>query len=209
MARSRPERPVTGFEGVAFRYSNYDTPFWARPNTDPGRWHRAGEQATQYLACVPAGAWAELARAEDLRGDEDLALVRMPIWVARIHQQGIVDYRDFDRAEAAGFAPDALVDDDHARCQAEGTRLRVLGYRGVLAPSAALPGALNLTLFGPRVMSSWERTPRLASSVPASVVAVGSPPPGLADTVRFHGLPHEGYVRWREGRSARSRRPPA
>lgn len=185
--------PVCRYEGLsAFRYSSYDTPFWARANSTSGRWHEAGEIATQHLALHPDGAWAELARAEDLRTDADLALVRMPIWVARISEQLVADYHDFAAAERAGVPPDALVDDDHARCQAEGRRLRGLGLRGVIAPSAALPGHLNLTLFGPRVMSAWTPAPELASSIPAAKVAVGEPPVGLAARVRFVGQPHAG-----------------
>lgn len=60
---------------------------------------------------------------------------------------------------------------------------------GVLAPSAALPGAVNLTLFGARVASRWNRPPLLASSLPASVIAKGAPPPGLVTQVRKIGAP--------------------
>ena len=52
---------------LRWRYSNYDTPFWARNNTRDGRWNTAGEAAVQYLAMEPNGAWAELIRAEALR----------------------------------------------------------------------------------------------------------------------------------------------
>lgn len=205
----RPEPPTLTCDWAAFRYSDYDTPFWARPNTAPGRWHSAGQDATQYLALHPDGAWAELARAESLQTDDDLALVRMPIWVARISEQGIVDYRDFARAENAGLAPEALVDDDHGRCQAESARLRQRGYRGVLAPSAALPGVLNLTLFGPRIASGWSRERKLASSVPAAVVGVGAPASGLAARVRFIGNAHLGYETYRKPeRGTRPRRRP-
>jgi hypothetical protein len=96
-----------------------------------------------------------LIRAEGLRGEDEVALVRMPMWVAELHVQRLADYGSFDKAQAAGFPPDALVDDDYARCQAEGQRLRSEGFQGVLAPPAALPGTLNLTLFSPRLASRW------------------------------------------------------
>lgn len=201
-ARSAPE-PADLHGVVAFRYSDYDTPFWARANTAAGRWHEAGEVPTQYLALHPDGAWAELARAEDLRADADLAFVRMPIWIAKIEQHGLADYRDFEQAEASGFPPDALIDDDHGRCRAEGKRLRELGYRGVLAPSAALAGCVNLTLFGSRILSSWSRERKLASSVPAAVVGVGAPAPGLASRVRFVGTRHAAFEEHRKRRGAR------
>jgi len=190
---------VTGFFGqTMFRYANYDTPFWARKNKLPGRWHQPGDGATQYLSLDPAGAWADLARREDLRTEEELELVRMTIWAVSLQQSNLVDYGSFDRADAAGFPPDALVDDDYTRCQIEGARLRAAGYAGVVATSAALPGGTNITLFGERVLSSWAKPTRLASSIPGCIVAVGGPPPGLAARVRYRGQPHQGYIDWIE-----------
>lgn len=196
-----PELPsLSGlFDAIAFRYSAYDTPLWARDNRDSGRWHKLGDGATQYMSLSPDGAWAELARAESLKTDEDLELVRMPIWSLRLNEQTLVDYSSFDLAEAAGMPPEALVDDDYSRCQAEGRRLRDLGYSGVVALSAALPGAVNITLFGRRMLSSWTAPTRLASSIPGCVVAVGGPPPGLARRVRHFGQRHESlstYIAW-------------
>ena len=72
--------------------------------------------------------------------EAEAALIRMPLWVLKIDEERIADYRTFEQAQDAGFPPDALVDEDWGRCQAEATRLQALGFRGVLAPSAALPG---------------------------------------------------------------------
>jgi RES domain-containing protein len=183
------------FDGVAFRYSNYDTPFWARPNTDAGRWHAAGEPATQYWSVAPEGAWAELIRHEHLRDEREVAEVRMSIWVAEFRYQRIADYSDFARADtAAGVSAKAVVAEDYAACQAEGRRLRDAGFQGVIAPSAALPGVLNLTLFGPRLRSGWSTSPRLSVFVAATVVALGSPPPGMTRHVRQVGEPHSGLL---------------
>lgn len=177
MAReSRPR--ATTYEGVAFRYSDYDTPLWVRPNSVPGRWHVPADGATQYLSLSVETAWAELIRAEQLHTEETVALIRMPMWVLDLHVASIADYGDFDKAEAAGLSPEALIDDDYTFCQEEGRRLRGLGFKGVIAPSAALPGGTNLTLFGPRVASSWGSPPILASSIPTHQIAVGSPPEG-------------------------------
>jgi hypothetical protein len=206
MAR-RPTPATTTFKGVAFRYSNYDTPFWVRPNTQPGRWHSPGEGATQYLSTTTDGAWADLIRNEDLRSEADAAMVSMPLWQARVETY-LVDYSTFALAERSGFAADALVDDDQQRCRAEGRRLRDLGYAGVLAPSAALPGATNLTLFGPRVSTSWESEPSLASAIPATVLTHGAPPRGLVAHVRFRGQVHAGLREHLSGRSKPSRRKP-
>jgi RES domain-containing protein len=205
MAR-RPSPTTTTFEDVAFRYSNYDAPFWVRPNSQPGRWHGAGDGPTQYLSVTTDGAWAELIRSEELRSEGEAALVRMPLWQARIDQSYVVDYSTFELAERSGFAADALVDDDQERCRAEGRRLRELGYSGVLAPSAALPGATNLTLFGPRVSTSWESEPTLASAIPAAVLAQGAPPPGLVARVRFRGQAHAELREHLAQRAKRNRR---
>jgi RES domain-containing protein len=205
MARreSRTPREIT-FGDVAFRYTDDEVPFWARANTQNGRWHLASEgNRTQYLSTSPDASWADLIRNENLRSEPEVALVRMPLWVARIEESRIVDYSTFDLAEAAGFPPDALIDDDWDRCQAEGTRLRELGYRGVLAPSAALPGGLALTLFGARRAVDWEQDPLVASAIPAKVVTVGSPPVGLVDRVRFVGEEHGTYVEYAVARGRR------
>lgn len=184
-----PDTQQTKYVDVAFRYSNYDTPFWVRPNSDEGRWHQVGDGPTQYLSVTVEGAWAELMRTEGLRSEAEVALVRMPMWVADLDLHRIADYRTFEKAGKADFPPDALIDEDYSRCQREGGRLRGAGYQGVLAPSAALPGSINLTLFGPRIASRWGMPPALASSIPATKIAVGSPPEGIVTRVRHRGEP--------------------
>ena len=180
-------------EGVAFRYSNYDTPFWARPNSRPGRWHVRGDPPTQYLALTPAGAWSQLIRYEGLRDEPAVAEVRMAMWAVRLGVGRIADLGDFETAQGAGVDPDALVDENWSRCQALGRELREAGFAGVLAPSAALPDSQNLTLFGPRYSVRFDVHPALASAIPAAVTAVGSPPHGLVASVRQRGQQHAGY----------------
>jgi hypothetical protein len=93
------------------------------------------------------------------------------------------------------------VDDDYTRCQAEGARLRELGYAGVVAPSAALPGFTNVTVFGRRMLSTWGTPSRLASSIPACIAAVGRPAPGLASRVRHIGMSHSAYEAYLDQRA--------
>jgi len=193
---------TTSIDATVFRYSSYDSPFWVRNNTTSGRWHVAGDGATQYLALHPDGAWAELARAEGLRTEDDLAEVRIPIWAITLSQGNLVNYSTFELADAAGFDPDALVDDDYTRTQVEGQRLRLAGYGGIIAPSAALPGTVNVTLFGRRVRTSWGLAARLASSLPATIVARGGPPAGLASRVRYFGEEHSGLAAYVAGTSS-------
>lgn len=197
--------PTITLDGrIAWRYSDYDTPFWARANTRSGRWNVAHAVAVQYLTLEPNAAWAELIRAERLTTEEEVETVRMPIWVARVNET-LVDYSTFAKAEDAGFAPDALIDDDWTRCQAEGERLRHLGYRGVLTPSAALPGATNVTIFGARILWDWNRAPALASALAATVAAVGSPPQRLVSHVRRIGDAHSGYDEYARIKEVRRR----
>jgi hypothetical protein len=133
-------------------------------------------------------------------------MVRMPLWVLKLSEERIADYSSFDKAEGADFPPDAQIDDDWARCQAEGERLRDLGYRGVIAPSAALPGDLTLTLFGGRRAVDWNSDPVVASAIPTKPLSVGAPPPGLVARVRFCGDEHSQYVAYAIARGRRERR---
>jgi len=196
MPRSKRPR-ARQVDRVAYRYSSYDTPFWARENSEPGRWHPAGDGATQYLSLSADGAWAELIRHEQLTSEDEVAQVSMQLWSVSVGQGMVADYSTFALADRAGFDARALVAEDHGSCRREGARLRELGYRGVLAVSAALPGEVNLTLFGPRTASTWGRRPLLASSLPATVIAKGAPPAGLVGRVRRIGTPHAGLAAYR------------
>jgi hypothetical protein len=197
-----PEPRSTAFDGLAFRWSDYDTPLWTRANTSAQRWNRAGEGTTQYVSLTTDGAWAELIRSEELTTVAEVRLVRMPMWGLKVRETHLADYSTFAKAESAGFPPEALVDDDHERCRVEATRLRTTGFRGVLAPSAALPDALNLTLFGPRERTSWDcpDDQRLGSLVPVKQLAVGSPPEELVLSVRHYDTEHTGLSAYRAQR---------
>ncbi|MGH2880534.1 MAG: RES domain-containing protein [Solirubrobacteraceae bacterium] len=158
------------------------------------------------MSLTPEGAWAELIRGERLRSTEALRLVSMPMWELQVHETNIADYSTFAKAEAADFPPRALIDEDYKRCKAEATRLRELGYHGVLAPSAALPGAVNLTLFGRRLAVPWgyPTAARMASFIPAKQLAVGRPPDGLLPMVCHSGERHSGLTEYlRESRALR------
>lgn len=200
-----PKPTTASLTGViAHRYSSYDTPFWVRENSQVGRWHVTGDGPIQYLSLSTDGAWAELIRDEELRTEDEVAMVSVSMWAVLIEQGMIADYRSFELAERAGFDPAALVDEDYGRCQREGARLRELNYAGVLGPSAALPGATNLTLFGARIASTWDRPPLLVSSIPATIITKGAPPPGLLASVRHFGTAHADLAAHMAKRSARS-----
>jgi RES domain-containing protein len=193
-ARRRPS--LRAWSGVAFRATSYDVPLWSRSNRRSGRWNIARQGCTQYACLDAEGAVAELLRYEDLRTEEEGALFSTGLWQLRVSDGAVVDYSTFDRAEAAGFPPEALVDDDHERCQTEASWLQSHGARGLLAPSAALPGSVCLTLFGPRVPVGWDTETQLASALPVQRLTTGQPPRGLVARVRFHGDPHPAYEQY-------------
>jgi hypothetical protein len=116
------------------------------------------------------------------------------LWELQVNEGFVVDYSTFQKAEDAGFPPEALVEDDHERCQWEARRLLGLGAGGILSPSAALPGSINLTLFGPRVEVKWDAQTGVASAIPAQRLAEGHPPAGLVKRVRHFGDEHKGLL---------------
>lgn len=177
--------PTVAADLVAFRWCSYDVPFWARPNTRPGRWNRAGDEPTQYWSLSPESCWADLIRHENLRTESDLDLVRMPFWVCRVSSMLIVDFTDRETCVRYGVTGDELVADDYAPCQELGALVRARSSAlGVIAPSAALLGHRNLTLFGARRPIMWGAQPALASAIPATQAALGRAPEGLIDDVR-------------------------
>lgn len=190
MPRSGP--PVTAWSGSVYRATTYDVPLWVLPNRRAGRWNRAGKESTQYACLDSEAPFAEMLRGEDLRTEDEARMFTTILWQLRIDEGAIVDYSTFEKAEAAGFPPSALVDDDHERCRVEADRLRQRGVGGLLSPSAALPNTVNLTLFGPRVPVGWETTVTLASMVPVQRLSQGTAPPGLVHRTRYYGTTHSG-----------------
>lgn len=189
--------PHVSLQGRAYRATSYDVPLRVAANRRSGRWNIAGAGTVQYLCLDAQAPFADKIRHEDLRTEPDVGTYTVTLWELEINEGIVVDYGTFEKAEDAGFPPDALVDDDHERCQREAQRLVGLGAQGVLSPSAALPGSINLTLFGERVEVRWGAKARLASAVPAQEIVKGHPPVGLVERVRFFGEAHaslEGHV---------------
>jgi RES domain-containing protein len=171
-------------ELIAFRQTDYDVPFWARNNSSEARWNTAGDPPTQYWSLHPDGAWAEYLRQEEVEDDAAAAEIRRAMWVCRVPLGTIVDLRDAATCAVHAISPEALIDRDWSACQELATQLRDAGCAGVISPNAAISGHTNLTIFGARRAIDWQRRPVLRSTIPAAVVAVGGPPPGLAEKVR-------------------------
>lgn len=172
--------------GVVYRATTYDTCLWVSPNSRPGRWNNPeGGTVAQYCALDVAGAIAEMVRSEDLRDVEAARELRVDIWEMRIDEGALIDYSSPSLAVDQGFGWEALVSNQWRQCQEEGQRILAEGGRGVLAPSAALPGSLTLTLFGPRTEIAWSAEPSLSIQVPARHILQGAPGDGLVRDTRF------------------------
>lgn len=190
---------------VAFRWADYDTPFWARSNRSEGRWNALGDGPTQYWCLDPVAPWAELARHEGLREEAELDLLRATLWAARWSVGPLADLGTFEKAEAWGVEPRVLVNDDHRRSRALARMLRERAFAGLLAPSAALPGSVTLVVFRPRIRAEFDATPRLTAFVPADVAAIGRPKAGLTTLVRHVGDRDRDLDAFRARRAAAAR----
>lgn len=171
-----------------FRYTSHDVPFWVESNTRAGRWHEVGDPPTQYWSLSPDAAWAELIRSEQLRTEDEVAEIRMPMWACRFPKAGLLDLTVPENQERFGVSHGSLIADSWSTCQMVGQSIRV-DHPGVIAPSAALEGHGNVTMFGARRKIDWRNRPLLARTTPAAVVAIGRPPPGLLRRVRQRADP--------------------
>lgn len=177
--------------GVAYRATTYDTPLWVSPNSRPGRWsHPEDGTIAQYCTLDVASAIAEMVRYENLRQVDEARELRVSVWELRIDEGAIVDYSTPERAARQGFAWEPLISDSWDECRAEGLRIVHAGGRGVLAPSAALPQGVALTLFGPRTEIAWRAEPSLSIQIPARHVLRGAPGDHLVSDTRFFDNPY-------------------
>lgn len=136
---------------MLFRHADPRYPFLVETGLQqaPGRWNRAGDAPTQYLADTPDGAWAEFLRHEEIRDPEDLAGIQRTLWVIELDEL----------PAATPDLPDATLTGalaSYPACQAEAQRLRAVAEQGLVAPSAALlPGGAR----GWRVHAGLHRGP--------------------------------------------------
>lgn len=200
-------------ERAAFRQVGHaQPPLWhdaglgGVPVQSSGRWHRRGEGYAQYVALSPAGAWAELVRYFALRTPEAVVEQRRSLWQAYVVLDDVADLSTFDDWTACGLDPEVAVADDHAECQKLAAWLQGEGYRGVLAPSAALPGSVNLTVFGGRYEQLAADDPSAVRGrdpdrwLRVALAAEGAhPPKELVTRTRYRGQPHGGYEDWAAG----------
>lgn len=155
----------------------------------------------------PAGAWAELIRYLHLRTPDAVVEQRRSLWQVHVRLDDIADLSTFDHWEGCGLDPAHAISDDHSPCQAIADWLTGNSYSGLLAPSAALPGSANLTIFGERYEHITLDDPgglRARDSdvwLPVALAAAGAHPPhDLVTRARYVGQPHGGFDDWQGAR---------
>jgi RES domain-containing protein len=200
--RDEPERLTDSW--FAYRQTAPDTAplFHAAgeqvPSQRGGRWHTEGVGYAQYLSLEPAGAWAELVRYERIRSHVRASQYTRRLWLVFIEEREIADLSTFEKYEECGLDPRLAVG-SHAPSQLLAGELLAAGFRGLLSPSAALPTATNLTLFGeryekvvPTAPDRW-RNPDPELRLACHLTAEGSPPQDLVTATCFVGMEHDGY----------------
>jgi hypothetical protein len=117
---------------IVFRHADPRLPFlWESAAQDPARWHDAGEGPVHYFAETPDGAWAEFLRHEEIADPADLPGIVRAIWAIELPHPP----RARPRLSAATLTGDLSTYDE---CRREARRIRALGARGLVTPSAAL-----------------------------------------------------------------------
>jgi hypothetical protein len=180
-------------------YHSAGTPL---PDQESGRWHHRGDGYAQYLALTPLGAWAECARYFSIRSTRQAREMKRNLWMVVVRETIIADLSSFDDYDACGLDPVIAVG-DHAASQALGNELRSAGFRGVLSPSAALPGVGNLTIFGERYErvlltdpATWPN-PDVNAWLPVQIAVEEGPlPVSLCTETVFQTKKHESYREW-------------
>jgi hypothetical protein len=204
--RREPDRLTPGFTVVRITGAR-DPALWrprsvVRPEIQPpARWHFSGEYA-QYCSRDREGSWAERVRSDEIRSADELAELELALWEVTIEEPGIADLSTFDAIDRCGLDPAHFVDDDHSWCRGFAGEIRDAGFTGLATPSAALPGAVNVTLLGPRyeLTDPYLRNARIGRYVRVRRLGEGAPPSHLLPWVRRRGAMHGGYADWLSSR---------
>ncbi|MGV9796495.1 RES family NAD+ phosphorylase [Mycobacterium sp. NPDC003449] len=181
---------------TVFRHAAYDSPWWAIPSSRSGRFNRARQATTQYLCLHPLGPAAEMLR-HNVGPTGDPNDVVLNLWTATVAADAVV-HIDFGDAAGHGCTPDELVGDDYGPTQSLAERVRAGGARGMVVPSAALPGTHNLVLFGERVLHPYLWQPLAPEEIPTGHLTDGARATAeLAAQVRWFGSTHSALERWK------------
>lgn len=174
---------------VAYRLAGHRVPLRNLPSAAPGRFHRPTDDEPTHYACLhPLGPWAEFMRANGIDTPERAALIAHRVWVLRADLEPLTRIT-FETAELFGITPAHLVSADQRHCRDLADRMRAEGARGLIVPSAALPGTENLVLFGRRAAAPYLTDPVDIIDVPASIVADRArPDASLVNVTRHRGV---------------------
>jgi hypothetical protein len=181
---------------TVFRHASYDSPWWALPSPRGGRFHRAGQEAVQYLSLHPLGPAAEMLRHHvGPEGDPDQVVLNL--WTAVIDLDDVTQL-DFDDCRSYGRTVDELVGDDYSATQALADAVRARGAAAMVAPSAALPGTHNLIMFGVRLLHPFLWEPLMPEEIPTGHLTDGARPAAeVAGHVRWFGTAHAAAEQWK------------
>ena len=115
-----------------------------------GRYHRAGGTRTWYGSSSEDAAWAEFFRHF---AEKDIDRSEVTRRVGTISFEGLValELTDAEIRDALSLTEADLIADDYAVCQRLADRAREAGFEAILAPSAGLPEATTLAIFGDAV----------------------------------------------------------
>ncbi len=155
--------------------------------------------------------WAELLRNEDRRTRDRAILMRYPLWAVRVQLEDEPLRLTFDNVRDYGLNPDDLVSDDFGPCRALAEAFRAGGPAAFTAPSAALPGTVNLIVLEPRVWVAWNQVPLDDIDWPGTMTSQdGRCPEGLWDLVHYRasGTKHAGFEAWEQGETYELVEPP-
>jgi len=115
-----------------------------------------------------------------------------------VDETEIADLSTFNDYGACGIDPRLAVG-EHDDAQSLADELLNAGFRGVISPNAALPGATNLTLFDERYekvlltgFTTW-RNPDPTRRLACHLVAECGPPIDLITQTCHVGMPHDAY----------------
>lgn len=181
---------------AAFRHAAYDSPWWAIPSPSAGRFHRAGIDTVQYLSLHPLGPAAEMLRHHvGPQGDPDELILNL--WTADLDIDDATRV-DFDDCLRFGCTADELVGDDYTPTQALADTVRASGATAMVVPSAALPGAHNLILFGVRLLHPYLWKPLSVEEIPTGHLSDAARAAAeVVPHVRWRGAVHAAAEQWK------------
>lgn len=179
-----------------YRHAAWDTPWRVNPSRSAGRYNARGD-LVQYWCTHPLGPAAEMIRADGCTSLDVLLDVRLRLWAANATLDALVEVT-FSNATEHGIEASQLVGEDYAPTQALAWRLRRDGAKGMIVPSAALPGTQNVVFFGPKVLFPYLHEPIDPEQVPTAHIADSSPADEVLSHVRHRGAEHVGLSTWEE-----------